>query len=490
MNRPQSTDSTSSSFDDTHKWRAFGVIGISLVTMVMSMSMVFEALAAIADDFGVTLGAVSWVVIAQALTICALMMPMGRLADMIGWKRVHLIGLALFAGGAVFIAIAPTFEMLIVARVVMAVGNAMGQSVGTAMVVSVFPPEERGKAVGSQTTAVAIGGVSGPILGGLILEVLPWEALFYLLVTPIAIAFIGGYLVLDENRMRREPRGQRAPFDWGGAIISGLAITLLVITINNPLGQSWTSPGLWLALAAVVLLFYAFARWELRVDQPMVDLRLFNDPLFSLAVVTRLLGFMGMSATMFMMPIFLISYRGISEGSAGGVLFLTSFGMGLAGYAAGRLSDLFGPRRFTILGLTILIATVIPMALLQADTPIAFIMFLLLANGIGAGIWNVPNNSMILGLAPASSLGVVAALTNLTRNLGNVFGQAVTAGVVVAVMAAQGFDIPLSVVRTDPGAGEAFLDGWRAAFTVVAVLCAVGAALAVLSRPPTHPPAG
>ena len=127
MNRPQSTDSTSSSFDDNHKWRAFGVIGISLVTMVMSMSMVFVALAAIADDFGVTLGAVSWVVIAQALTICALMMPMGRLADMIGWKRVHLIGLALFAGGAVFIAIAPTFEMLIVARVVMAVGNAMGQ---------------------------------------------------------------------------------------------------------------------------------------------------------------------------------------------------------------------------------------------------------------------------------------------------------------------------------------------------------------------------
>ena len=111
-------------------------------------------------------------------------------------------------------------------------------------------------------------------------------------------------------------------------------------------------------------------------------------------------------------------------------------------------------------------------------------MFLLLANGIGAGIWNVPNNSMILGMAPASSLGVVAALTNLTRNLGNVFGQAVTAGIVVAVMTAQGFDIPLSAVRTDPSVGDAFLEGWRAAFTVVAVLCALGAALAAFARPP------
>ena len=213
MTPPDAADPADPTFDDAHKWRAFGVIAISFVTMVMSMSMVFVALAAIADDFGVTLGAVSWVVIAQGLTICALMMPMGRLADMIGWKRVHLIGLALFAGGAIFVAIAPTFELLIVARVVMAVGNAMGQSVGTAMVVSVFPPHERGKAIGSQTTAVAIGGVSGPILGGLILEVLPWEALFYLLVIPIAIAFIGGYLVLDESKMRPAPRGERAPFD-------------------------------------------------------------------------------------------------------------------------------------------------------------------------------------------------------------------------------------------------------------------------------------
>ncbi|MDA0339844.1 MAG: MFS transporter, partial [Proteobacteria bacterium] len=380
MTPPDAADPADPTFDDAHKWRAFGVIAISFVTMVMSMSMVFVALAAIADDFGVTLGAVSWVVIAQGLTICALMMPMGRLADMIGWKRVHLIGLALFAGGAIFVAIAPTFELLIVARVVMAVGNAMGQSVGTAMVVSVFPPHERGKAIGSQTTAVAIGGVSGPILGGLILEVLPWEALFYLLVIPIAIAFIGGYLVLDESKMRPAPRGERAPFDWGGAIISALAITLLVITINNPLGQSWASPGLWVALATVALLFYAFVRWEFRVAEPMLDLRLFNNRMFSLAVVTRLLGFMGMTATMFMMPIYLISFRGISEAAAGGVLFLTSFGMGLAAYASGRLSDRFGTRRFTLLGFAVLIATTIPMAFLSDGTPIAFIMFVLLAN--------------------------------------------------------------------------------------------------------------
>ena len=113
--------------------------------------MVFVALSAIADDFGITLRAVTWVVIAQALTISALMLPMGRLADIVGWRRVHLTGLVLFAVGALLTALAPTFALLIGARIVMAVGNAMGQSVGTAMVIAVFPPGERGTAIGSQT---------------------------------------------------------------------------------------------------------------------------------------------------------------------------------------------------------------------------------------------------------------------------------------------------------------------------------------------------
>ena len=166
---------------DNYKWWAFSAIAISFFTQVMSMSMVFVALSSIADDFGVTLREVSWVVIAQALTISALMMPMGRLADIVGRKRIHLFGLLVYCGGALTIVFAPTFGALIIARVVMATGNAMGQSVGTAMVVSVFPPAERGRAIGAQTTAVSIGGASGPIVGGLVLQWLPWEALFLLI---------------------------------------------------------------------------------------------------------------------------------------------------------------------------------------------------------------------------------------------------------------------------------------------------------------------
>ena len=245
----------------SHKWLAFSAIGVAFVTQVMSMSMVFVALSAIADDFGITLRSVTWVVIAQALTISALILPMGRLADIIGWRKVYLMGLVLFATGAALTAFAPTFSLLIAARVVMATGNAMGQSVGTAMVVAVFPANERGMAIGSQTTAVAIGGASGPILAGFVLQWLPWEALFLMLLIPISIAFVAGYFILTDRRLNQFQDGDRPPFDWGGAILSALAITLTVLVINNPLAVSWVHPLHFGGLVLVVKLYGAVTAW-------------------------------------------------------------------------------------------------------------------------------------------------------------------------------------------------------------------------------------
>ena len=467
----------------SYKWLAFSAIGVSFVTMVMSMSMVFVALSAIADDFGITLRSVTWVVIAEALTISALILPMGRFADIIGWRKVHLSGLALFATGAVLTALAPTFSLLIAARVVMATGNAMGQSVGTAMVVAVFPPSERGMAIGSQTTAVAIGGASGPILAGFMLQVLPWEAMFLILLVPISIAFVAGYFILTDRRLNQFRGEERPPFDWGGAVLSALAIILTVLVINNPLAVSWLSPLIFGGLALVVLLFAAFIKWELRSSSPMFDLRLFRDSVFRLAIITRFLGFMGTTATRFLMPIYLISLRGLEEGAAGAVLFLISFGMGVAAQASGQLSDRFGSRPFAVGGFVIVVATSLPIAFFTAGTPMPWVMAVLFGNGFGMGLWNVPNNSVIMGSVPASKLGVVGAFTNLTRNVGNVTGQALASGIIVAVMAARGFDIPLSEIASSAGASAAFLDGWRVAYVLVVNFSMAGLLLAARTNP-------
>lgn len=473
-----------------HRWRAFTAIAISFVTMVFSMSMVFVALSAIADDFDVTLRAVSWVVIVQSLVISGLMMPMGRVADMVGRRRVHLVGLVLFAVGSVCVAVAPTFPLMLAARALMSVGNAMGQAVGTAMVVAVFPPEERGKALGSQTSVVAIGAAMGPIGAGLVLQVLPWQALFFMLVPPLVVAFVVGYRYLDEALVSSSPAAAdgsvavRPGFDWGGAALSSLAITALVLVVSNPFAMSWTSAPLLGGVAVMVALFAVFVLWELRQSAPMLQLRFFARPIFSMAVTSRTLGFVGYTAVAFLMPIFLISVRGLGEGSTGALLFLTSLGMGLAANQSGRNADRLGERPIFIAGFTVHLVSLVGIALLGRGSPMWLVMVLLFANGLALGLWNVPNGSAILASVPAEHLGVVGAFMNLTRNIGNVVGQALASAIVVGVLTARGFDIPLSKIAGTEGAADAFLHGCRIAYLVVSALSVVALGLALVTRPP------
>ncbi len=470
--------------NEPNKWVAFTAIGIAFFTMVASMGMVFIALAQIADTFGVTLRSASWIVIVQGLTISAFMLPMGRMADIIGRKKVHLIGLVLFGGGSVFTALAPSFGLLILARVVTAIGNSMGQSVGTAMVLSVFPAHERGKAIGAQTTSVAIGGAIGPVIAGLVLQFLPWESLFLMLTIPIGIAFVAGYFILDEKVVSQQRRaGERRVFDWVGAIVSGLMIVVVVILINNPFGVAVASPLILGGAASAVILLSFFVWWELKSDSPMLELRMFKNVMFTMAIATRFLGFLGTTTVRFLMPIYLISLRDIQEAAAGGILFLTSLGMAVAASSSGRMGDRIGERPFTVIGFAMLVATAIAFMVFSSDTPFWIVMVVLLINGLAMGLWGVPNNSTILGAVSKESFGVVGALTNLTRNVGNVAGQAIASAVVVGVMVADGFDIPLSDITGNKAASDSFMNGWKYAYLLVTVFSLMGLALAILTKP-------
>jgi len=450
--------------------------------MVASMGMVFIALAQIADTFNVTLRNASWVVIVQGLAISAFMMPMGRLADIIGRKKIHLIGLVLFASGSVFTALAPTFALLIAARILTAIGNAMGQSVGTAMVLSVFPANERGKAIGAVTTSVAIGGAVGPVIAGVVLQFMPWQSLFLMLTIPIGIAFIAGYFILDENVVSLQRRGPKPAFDWVGAIVSGVAITVVVILINNPFGVAIVSPMILGGFASAAALFAVFVWWELNSDSPMLDLRMFKNLVFTMAIATRFLGFLGTTTIRFLMPIYLISLRDIQEAAAGAIIFITSLGMATAASTSGRMGDRIGERPFTVVGFAMLVATAIAFMVFSAETPVWIVMVVLLVNGVAMGLWGVPNNSIILGSVPKESFGVVGALTNLTRNVGNVAGQAIASAVVVGVMVADGFDIPLSKITGNEPASDSFMSGWKFAYMLVTVFSLMGLVLAIFTK--------
>ena len=469
--------------NSSYKWKAFAAIAISASTQVLMMSMVFVALSAIAEYYAITLRAVAWVVIAQNLAISALMMPMGRMADIIGWKKVHLIGLTISAVGCVITAMAPSFEIMLFARVFMAIGISMSTAVGSAMVVAVFPSEERGKAIGSHSTAVAIGGASGPIFAGIVLNIFSWQALFWIIIIPIVIAFIAGYFILDDRKLNQFRTDEKIPFDFIGALLSGTTIVILALTINNPLNVSWFSPLIIGGSALVFLLFYCFVVWELKTSHPMFNLQMFNSGTFSKATLARFSGFMSTTTFRLLVPIYLISLRGLNEGTAGSLIFLTSIGMAISAQTSGRLTDRFGSRPFTILGFSILIISSIGMLFINESTSLLTIAILLLIQGLSHGTWGVPNNSQIMGSVPTSVLGSVGAFSNLTRNVGNVTGQALASALVVAVMATQGFDIPLSELQSTLGASKAFLDGWRLACIAAILLSIVSLIVSTVTQP-------
>lgn len=455
---------SASSEDPNYKWKAFWAVGLSLVTMVMSFSIIFLALDAIARDFGVTLKQVALVVIAQSLTVSAFMVPLGKVADMIGRKRFHLIGLALFGGGAIACSLSTSLLMLIIMRVVMALGSSMGQAVSTAIVTSVFPSNERGKALGSQTTAVAIGGAAGPIVAGITLQYFQWQALFIFMAIPTFIAFLWGLYILDDKRIGSFSGEKRPRYDWLGAVLSATATALIILTITNPFSLAWSSPIILGSAVAGAMTFATFIWWQLHTSDPMVDLRLFANRVFRFAIATRYFAFMRSSATLFLLPVFLVSFRGISEAYAGGIMFLSALGMGIGAQTGGRLSDRFGVRPFMLLGFVMLTFTGIGLSMLNGSTPIPYIAALVLVNGFAMGLWSAPNASATMGSVPRSVYGIVSAIINLTRNLGNVTGQAIVTAMIAGIMATRGFDIPLAELGNTPGAGNAYLEGWRFAY--------------------------
>lgn len=457
------------------RWRAFIAIALVFITIVFASSMSFLLLSAISDEFGVTLGTVSWVVITESLIVAALLLPLGGLGDRLGRRRTLAAGMALFGLGSVLTGIAPSFALVIVARVVTSVGNAMTQSIGTGLLVGSFPPEERGLAIGAQTTAVSVGSATGPLITGVLLGLVSWRMIYVLLAVPSALTTLLIVLLIVPD----EPQsvaGRRLNVRSAG--LSAAAITVLTLTVNNPFDWSWQSWPIAMGLVLTIALLVAYVRWELSSPEPMLDLRLFMIGAFRTAVLVRWLGFVASTVMMLLLPILLISVLQLSGWLAGLVLSCMAVGTGIAAQIAGRVYDRTGPRLPTMVGLGLQAAVMLALTFTTVETRWGWLALAAFAQGLAAGSWNVPNNSAMMGATPPESFGVGGAFTNVTRTIGNVFGQAMAAAVVVAVLRAQGFDIPLGDIEDTAGAAPSFIDGMRLALAIGASITVFLAGLA------------
>ena len=463
------------------KWVVFGTLAIGTFMSVVSHGSAIVAVPTIAAYFQTDLPTVQWVIIAETLTIAVLLLPMGRLGDMVGRKPVYIIGFFFFVGASALAGAAwwGNLHMLVFAKVLQGVGSAMIQGNSVAMVVSTFPENERGKALGSNLSVVGFGAIIGPALGGLLISLWGWLAVFLVNIPVGIITIVLAVFILGPAQSSVESRGRSGfRFDWLGAALSGGALLLFMLIVGNGHTLGWSSAYILTGSVTFGVLLSAFIWWELRNSAPMLELRLFKSKVLALGVVAGWISFLGTSATRFIMPFYLQRVLGLSPGEVGLLLIPPALCMVIFGPLSGRWSDKFGWRNIGIVGLACSSSATLAFAVVLTDTsPLFLIVALLVLQSAGTGLFNSPNNSSIMSTVERSRYGVIAALTNLMRNSANVISVAMATTIVVTIMALQGVEPSLEAV-TSQVAG-AFVSGLRWAFGVQGGLLLLGLVVTV-----------
>ncbi|MCL0101779.1 MFS transporter [Dehalococcoidia bacterium] len=455
---------------DDYKWFVLATLVLGTFLTVIDLSSLNVALPTIGTYFNADLSSIQWAVIANALTVTVLLLPMGRLGDIIGRRNIWMVGFSVFIVGSILAASSFNLPMLIVSRALQGTGAAMIQANSMAMALSVFPPTERGKVIGLNMSAVGTGGIVGPAIGGLLVSEMGWRSIFLITSAVGVIAIIAAFLILDPRRFNPEQgNGHRPPFDWVGSILSGIALLLFLLIFTNGNQLGWTSTLILTGAVACAVIVITFTRWELRSPSPLFDLTLFKRKVLSMGAAAAWVSFMGTASVMFIMPFYFQRVLGYTPKEVGLIMIPGSLCMALVAPIAGRLSDRFGWRWFTIGGLALSMSAVLTLSTtLTIASPLTLIIPLLMLRFVGHALFNSPNASSIFSVVKPSRYGAVSALIPVLRNSGSVTGIAVVAMVVVTTMGSMGFEPSLDAVTAgNDGVAEAFVEGARRAFIVL-----------------------
>jgi MFS family permease len=366
----------------------------------------------------------------------------------------------------------------------------MTQGIGMAIVVSVFPQGQRGKAIGLIMTTVGVGAIAGPAFGGLLVDWFGWRAVFIGNVPLLSMSLIMAiFAISDSSLVHRLSDKSRQTFDWLGALLSAMAVLVTMIVATNI--QWFASHPLLLSFALISLftLVIAFIYREARCHAPMFKLELFANGVFSWGILSAFLMFVGSSGILFLTPFYLQEILLFSPKMSGLAVVPGAFCMAVTGALSGRLSDKFGWGRFTVLGLFLSASGLWILSLLTVNSPLLHVISGLTLHSSGMGIFYSPNSSSILSAAGTANQGLASGIVNLVRNSGSIISVALATGIVTSNMAGMGFEPSLDAVRVAEisGIDVAFVTGLRWAYRMLATLIILSLLFSILQIWQAHP---
>ncbi len=401
------------------RWWALGALCLSLVIIGMDNTILNVALPTVARDLGASASQLQWMVDSYVLVFAGLLLTMGALGDRFGRKRALNVGLTIFAIGSVASAFSGSANTLIGTRALMGVGGALIMPATLSIITNIFPPKERGRAIGIWAGVSGLGIILGPLAGGWLLEHFWWGSVFLVNVPIVIAALVYGWRVVPESR---DPAA--TPLDPVGAALSIGGLVALVYGIIEAPSHGWTSAATLSAIGIALVLLALFIWWELRTEHPMLQIQFFENPRFSAASASITLVFFALFGTIFLNTQYLQFVLGYTPLEAG-VRVMPVATLIVAAPLSARLAERFGTKVMVALGLVVVAAALGLLSTVSATSGYVLIASSLAILGAGMGLTMTPATESIMGSLPLAKAGVGSAMNDTTRQVGGALGVAV-----------------------------------------------------------------
>ncbi|MBR6700331.1 MAG: MFS transporter [Firmicutes bacterium] len=409
-------------------------------------------------DFGVGAAAIGWVITAYMLPVAAFSVPFGKIADIIGRKSILVSGIAVFTAGLIVSAAAPTFSVMIVSRVIQALGAAMIFATNHAILVSEFPGSERGRVLGYALAATYTGLSAGPVFGGIINHSLGWRAIFIITAVAGLVALIAAVRKLPSRKVE----GAVLHFDKVGNVLYILMIVLTIYGLNEFSNNAAAA----VLIPAGILLGVLFVKREKKEKFPLVDVRLFAENMsYTLSNLAALLNYAATFAIGYLLSIYLQVIAGFTSQTAGIILIAQPLVMAVFSPYMGKLSDRVSPYKLATAGMTLCGISLLLLAFINITTPVWLIISILLIAGCGFALFSSPNTNAVMSCVDKSSYGVASSVLSTMRNVGHVTGMAI---VTILVHFSLG---DVAFAQADP---ETLVRTMRISYAVFAFICVAG----------------
>jgi len=451
---------------ENRKWWTLGAVAFGLFMIMLDNTVVNVALPAIQRDLKIGVSELEWVVNGYALTFAVLMLTGGKLADMLGRRRMFIVGLAIFTGASLACGLAGSAGFLIGARIVQGVGSALMNPATLSIITATFPPRQRGMAIGIWAGVSAMALAIGPLLGGILTQQISWGWIFFVNVPVGILAILVARIAIDESR----DTSREQKLDLPGLLTSAVGLFALTYGLIEANKYGWTSGRILGLFALCALALAVFVVIEMRSRLPMLDLSLFRNPTFAGANLVMLLVALAMFGVFFFVSLYMQNVLGYSPTQAGAAFLPMTILIVLIAPIAGKLSDRVGSRWLMGTGMILVSASLLIFSRLGLDSSFWSIFPGLIVGGLGMALTMTPTTAAAMGSVAVDKAGVGSAVLNSMRQVGGSLGIALMGAIVVSYV---------SVPAKSPQALPQFVDGLQHALLVAAAIAFVSAVVAV-----------